>query len=90
MVDFLFAFDFGRLVGEGLRDAEGEGEEAGFVEAFVRLQGEGEVEDVVGVGEVRGHGCGEGELGEVCWSFRLIGWSDEGGEDGGWGTMKGL
>lgn len=51
VVDFLFALDFWRLVGEVLADGEGEVKLASFVETLVGSNGEGEVEDVVGVGE---------------------------------------
>ena len=66
MVDFLHTFHFWRVVREVLVDGEAEGEGAGGVHAFVGVDGQGEVEDVVGVGEVRAHGRAEGELGEIC------------------------
>ena len=65
VVDLLFAFDFGRFVGDVLGDGEGEVEDVAFAEAFVGLEREGEFEDVVGVGEVRFHGAAEGEFGEI-------------------------
>ena len=55
MVDLLFAFDFWRLMREVLVDGEGEVEDAAFVQAVVGCQGEDEVEDVVGIREVRFH-----------------------------------
>jgi hypothetical protein len=62
VVDLLFALYFRRLVREVLADGEGEVELAAFVEALVGRDGEGEVEDVVGVGEGGFHGAGEGEF----------------------------
>lgn len=47
---------------EVLVNGEGEGETAAFVHALVRLDGEGEVEDIVGVWEVCLHGGAEGEF----------------------------
>lgn len=46
-------------------DGEGEVEGAAAVETFVRSDGEREVEDVIGIGEVQGHGGGEGEFRNV-------------------------
>lgn len=66
VVDLLFALDFRRLVGEVLADGEGEVELAAFVQALVGGDGEGEVEDVVGVLEGCLHGAGEGEFREIC------------------------
>jgi hypothetical protein len=62
VVDLLFALYFRRLVREVLADGEGEVELTAFVEALVGRDGEGEVEDVVGVGEGGFHGAGEGEF----------------------------
>ena len=66
MVDFLLAFDFGRIVREVLVDGKAEAEAAALVHALVRVDVQGEVEDVVGVGELGAHGVAEGELGDVC------------------------
>ena len=65
VVDLLGAFHFGRVVREILVDDKGEVEGAAAVHALVGLDGEGEVEDVVGVGEGGAHGAAEGELGEI-------------------------
>jgi hypothetical protein len=59
VVDLLFALDFRRLVGEVLADGEGEVELAAFVETLVGRDGEGEVEDVVRVGECCLHSARE-------------------------------
>lgn len=72
MVDLLFAFDFGRFVREVLADDEGEVEDSAFVESFVGRESEGEVEDVVGVGEVRFHGGAEGEFREIWKETKLV------------------
>lgn len=58
----MLAEDLGRFVREVLVDSEGEGETAAFVHALVRLDGEGEVENIVGVWEVCLHGGAEGEF----------------------------
>jgi len=65
VVDFLHTLDLWRIVREVLVDGEAEGEGAGGVHAFVGVDGEGEVEDVVGVGKGGAHCAAEGELGEV-------------------------
>jgi len=65
VVDLLLAEDFGRVVREILVDGEGEGEAATFVHAFVRLDCEREVEDVVRVGKIGLHGRAEGEFGKI-------------------------
>lgn len=72
VVDLLFAFDFGRFVREVLADDEGEVEDSAFVESFVGCESEGEVEDVVGVGEVRFHGGAEGEFREIWKETKLV------------------
>ena len=68
MVNLLRALHFRRIVREVLVDGEGEAEAAAFVHAFVGLDGEGEVEDVVRVREGGLHRAAEGafEFGEVC------------------------
>lgn len=65
VVDLLFALDFRRLVREVLADGEGEVELAAFVQALVGSDGEGEVEDIVGVLEGCLHGAREGEFGKI-------------------------
>lgn len=50
---------------EVLADGEGEVELAAFVQALVGCDGEGEVEDVIGVLEGCLHGPGKGELGKI-------------------------
>lgn len=65
VVDLLRAFDLGRIVRKVLVDCEAEDEAAAFVHALVRVDGEREVEDVVGVGEVGFHRCAERELFEI-------------------------
>lgn len=62
MVDLLCAFDFGRVMWEILVDREAEVEHATLVHALVGLDGESEVEDVVGVGEGHFHRASEGEF----------------------------
>jgi len=55
MVDLLRTLDLGWIVGEVLVHREAEVEHATFVHALVRLDGQGEVEDVVGVREGHFH-----------------------------------
>lgn len=55
MVDLLCALDFWRVVWEVLVDLEVESEASALVHALVRVDCELEVEDIVGVGEVRLH-----------------------------------
>lgn len=50
---------------EVLVNGEGEVEDAAFVHSLVGLDGECEVEDIVGVGEGHFHGAAEGEFLEV-------------------------
>lgn len=66
VVDLLRAFDLGRVVGEVLIDRKAEVEAAAFVHSLVRVDGECEVEDVVGVCKVCFHRCTEGKLFEIC------------------------
>ena len=65
MIDLLRALHLGRVMREVLVDGKGEVEEAALVHAFVGFDGEGEVEDVVGVGEVHFHGTSQGQFLEV-------------------------
>ena len=65
VVDLLFALDFRRLVREVLADGKGKVELAAFVQALVGCDGEGEVEDVVGVLEGCLHGAGEGQFRKI-------------------------
>ena len=51
MVDFLFAFDLGWIVWEVLVDSKVEMKGSTFVHALIRVDCQGEVEDIVGVGE---------------------------------------
>lgn len=67
MIYLLITLHLGWVVREVLVDGEIERERAGFVHAFVRLDGQGKMQDVVGVGEGHFHGGAEGEFGEV-WS----------------------
>ena len=60
MIDLLRALDLRRIVWEVLVDGKSKVEEAALVHAFVGFDGEGEVEDVVGVGEVHFHGTTQG------------------------------
>ena len=62
VVDLLFALYFRRFVGEVLADGEGEIELAALVEALVGCDGEGEVEDIIGVREGGLHRAGKGEF----------------------------
>jgi hypothetical protein len=55
MVDLLQALDLWRIMREVLVDGEAEVEGAGLVHALVRVDGQGEVENVVRTGEVRAH-----------------------------------
>lgn len=55
MVDFLRTLDARRVVREILVDGESEVEDATFVQALVRFDSKGEVEDIVGVGEGHFH-----------------------------------
>ena len=59
MVDLLCALDFWRVVGEVLVDLEVESEASSLVHALVGVDREFEVEDIVGVREVRLHRCAE-------------------------------
>ena len=62
MVDLLQAFHFRGIVREVLVDGEREVEGAIFVHALVGLDGQGEIEDVVGVGEGHFHRISQSEL----------------------------
>lgn len=66
MVDLLHALHLGRIVREVLVDGECECECSGAVHAFVGLDGEDEVLDVVGVGEGHFHRAAQRELGQIC------------------------
>lgn len=56
MIYLLRAFDFWGVVREVLVDCEAELERAALVHAFVRFDCQGEIEYVVGVGELDFHG----------------------------------
>lgn len=72
MVYLLRAFDLWWIMGEVLVDGEIEVKSAAFVHAFVGLDGECEVEDVVWVREFGLHCAAEGELREIwCNSIRV-------------------
>ena len=73
VVDLLRALDLGRVVREVLVDGEAEVEGAVLVQPFVRLDGQGEVERVVRVREVRAHGAAQRQLREVCNARRELG-----------------
>ena len=62
MVYLLRTFDLWRIMGEVLIDREAKMEGTAFVHSLVRFDGEGEVEDIVGVGEFGLHGAPEGEF----------------------------
>lgn len=66
MVDLLGTLDLGRVMGEILVDGETKIEHTTLIHALVRLDGQGEVEDVVRVREGHLHGISEGEFLEVC------------------------
>ena len=68
MIDLLCALALGRVVREVLVDGEVEVEAAALVHSFVRLDGQSEVQDIIGVGEGGFHRAAEGafELCEVC------------------------
>ena len=55
MIDLLCALDLWWVMGEVLVDGEVEVEHTAFVQAFVGVDGKSEVENIVGVGEVRFH-----------------------------------
>lgn len=55
MVDFVFTFDLGRIVREILIDVEIEPEPSAPIDALVRLDGQREVQDVVGIGKLELH-----------------------------------
>lgn len=65
MINLLGTLDLWRVVGEILVHGETKVEHAALVHALVRLDGQGEVEDVVRVGEGHFHGISEGEFLEV-------------------------
>ena len=65
MVDLLQTLDLGGVVGEVLVDGEAEVECTALVHAFVRLDGEGEVEDIVRVREGHFHRASEGKFLEI-------------------------
>lgn len=65
MIDLLGAFHLWRVVREILVDLEGESKASSRVHALIGLDGEGEVEDVVGVGEFSAHRRPEGEFAEI-------------------------
>lgn len=65
MVDLLSAFNFGRIMGEVLVDGEAKVEDTTLIHALVRLDGQGEVKDVIGVRERHFHRAAEGEFLEV-------------------------
>ena len=67
MVDLLCALDLRRLMREVLVDGEVEAEAAVLVHAFIRLDRECEVEDIIGVWEVGLHRTTKGEFREVYW-----------------------
>lgn len=59
MIDLLRALDFGRIVWEILVDGKVEVESSPLVHAFIGLDGQSEVEDVVRVGKRGFHGFAE-------------------------------
>lgn len=65
MIDRLRALHLGRFVREILIDVESEDEGATFVETFVRVDREREVENIVGVREGGFHRCAEGKFVEI-------------------------
>lgn len=65
MVDLLHAFDLWRVMREVLIDSEGEVKETTLVHALIGLDGQSEVENVIGVREGHFHGISEGELMQI-------------------------
>ena len=65
MIDLLRTFDLRRVVREILVDGEVEVETAAFIHSFIRLDGQGEVEDIIGVGEGGFHCAAERPF-ELC------------------------
>jgi hypothetical protein len=59
VIDFLCTLDFRRIVGKVLVDLEIENEAAALVHALVWLDGQGEVQNVVRIGEIGLHGRAE-------------------------------
>lgn len=70
MVYLFFAEDLGCLMRELLTDLEGEVELPALVHSLVRLDGEFEVQNIVGVFEDRLHRPGQLEFREI-WAQRL-------------------
>ena len=65
MIDLLCAFDLRRVVWEVLVDGKIEVEAAAFVHSFIRFDSQGEVENIIGVGEGCFHGTAESAF-ELC------------------------
>jgi len=62
MVDLLSALYFRRVVRKVLVDGEAEAEGSSFIHAFVRLDGQGEIHDIVVGGEIGAHRCAKGKF----------------------------
>ena len=60
MVDLLFAFDFWRVMREILVDDKVEVKGASSIHSFIRLDGEGEIQDIIWVWERSLHRPTEG------------------------------
>lgn len=65
VVDLLSALNLGRVMREVLVDREVEMEDTTLVHALVRLDTQGEVQDIIGVGEGHFHRVAEGQLLEI-------------------------
>lgn len=72
MINLLRTLDLGRVMREVLVDVETEMERAAFIHALVGLDREGEVQDVVGVGEGHFHRASEGEFLKICFSCFMV------------------
>ena len=57
MIDFLRAFDFGRVMREVLVDGKGKVKSPILVETLIRLDREREIENVIGIREFGAHGA---------------------------------
>lgn len=57
MIDFLRAFDFGRVMREVLIDGKGKVESPGLVQTLIRFDRKREIENVIGVWEFGAHGA---------------------------------
>lgn len=65
MIDLLCAFDLWRIVREVLVDGEVETEAAAFVHSLIRFDGQGKVQDIIGVWKGCFHSAAESAF-ELC------------------------